>query len=75
MSQTKVIIDSAGRARRVTYKYRYQSLSVGQRTFVRGDAAQIHSVRVLVSRWNLRTGQVIQASLQKTGKLKLYRFR
>lgn len=75
MSQTKRIVDAIGRQRRIKYKYRYQSLSVRQRTFVRGDAAQLHSVRVLVSRWNIRTGQYLSANLTKPGTLKITRFR
>jgi hypothetical protein len=70
------IIDSRGRTRKVTYRYKYQDLLPGKAFYV-ADTSKHHSVRVLVARWNrINTiGAFLSTKLTKTGRLKVTRFR
>lgn len=71
MATVKKITDSIGRTRTVTYKHRYQNLAPGKFYYFRGTKQEIHSLRVLISRWNSRNGTNLVGTLTKNGTLRV----
>lgn len=63
--RTKLIVDSAGARRRITYKWPYATIFRGHMFRVRGTRQEIMTFRGVLSRYARRTGKVF--STEKVG--------